>query len=308
MLDILDEMRNPYGTVRIEKVFRPFTKSCAMKVTLHPGTRNENTAVLKLYDRRFSEKKRKYSKIPLWTPEREKAYRQYVLCGDAAKFVFEERAAKSDNNKLEWSTGDKEIYLHEKECGWYDAETQVYHALQDLQGKGIPKFFQKVIFDPEPSADAIATPFLEVPGILIEYIEGTCVKDFEKSIPQACWQDVCDQSVELAHKLGDYDVSNRACRLEHLIARKKTGELPESQGGIQYEVVMIDFGSARLRRPNESDYQWGKEKHWCDEAGDIGSDIKSLAKKHNVKIRWHKSRRWYGIWIWEDHRGLGYDT
>ena len=172
-----------------------------------------------------------------------------------------------------------------------------------MQGKSIPKFFDKILYDPETVPAAIA-PFFEVPGILIKYIEGHCLDDFEEAIQQAYWQDIYNQGVKLVHRISDLGVLNRSGRLVNAFIREKPGTSSENIGNVQYKVVMIDFGRARLRRHNETDYEWGKAKYHQNEERRIGKVMQDRAERYQVNILWERSRRWQGgIWKWEDYAG-----
>ncbi|KAJ3870370.1 hypothetical protein F5051DRAFT_423841, partial [Lentinula edodes] len=86
----------------------------------------------------------------------------------------------------------------------------------------------------------------EVPGILLEYVEGQRLDTFSAdALSPTC----CQKCVDVVLELGDRDVLNKdRCR----------------------EAVIIDFAQAHLRWEDEDDEQWKRVKWSTDEEGAVG--------------------------------------
>lgn len=59
--------------------------------------------------------------------------------------------------------------------GLYETEVDIYNTLKGIQGKDIPRLFACVTV-PGPdisSRDTSATKYIDIPGILLQYIPGS---------------------------------------------------------------------------------------------------------------------------------------
>ena len=207
-----------------------------------------------------------------------------------------------------WDTAKNEAWIQVRCREMWKAEIGIYNRLADLQGSCVPQLYHEVTFDPL-DLPPTATDVFEVPGILIEYIDGFTLEDVHLQAPQSHWQYLCDQAMEVVNRISDRNVLNQDVRRGNMIVRKKkdtpieNGHTPKPSDpklGDIYDVLAIDFGLSRLRRPNETDDQWREAKFEQHEDENIGLVMASALKKsHGVELNWYQSRRYDGPWTLE---------
>jgi hypothetical protein len=66
-----------------------------------------------------------------------------------------------------------EEYYRDLVRKWFKTEVKAYQQLRSLQGVCVPKFFGTVFFDHQSLCRMPAGILTEVPGILLEFIEGS---------------------------------------------------------------------------------------------------------------------------------------
>ena len=285
-----------------------------MKVIIHKGTHREQTAVLKLYDRRYSPDLRKIHGQPPWTPVREEQYFKLVTSGSADVFISQLRYEENDLTDFSGEdVAESETWVHARCLRLHENEVKIYQALEDLQGICVPRLDQKVVVKPPDFPSAVAKHF-EVPGILIEFIDGITLEGWAVRVPQSQWQSLCDGAVQVIHKISEHEILNEDVKPRNMIIRKRSGEpsnssrRSEDQSDISNEqslkVFAIDFGNCRFRRAGETDDQWREAKFWQEEEGIIGGDICYAAKRnYGVKIQWKPSREYDGPWVLQMYTG-----
>ena len=289
-------------TVDIIDIFLPFTWSAVLKVKLYKGTINENVAVLKLYDRRRCPGLRKDYQKPPWTPTRDEEYLEFVRNGGATEFI----SRITSNGHLpesKFSAVEDEAWIQERCRRLWRSESGTYQTLKDLQGVCVPRLLYEVICCPTTSLGPTAD-LLEVPGTLIDFIDGFNLKDMFLHIPKDHWQSVCTQAVNVVNHISDHNILNQDARMHNMIVRTRkregatTGPSSEASVVDSYDVFEIDFGLCRNRGPDETDDQWNEAKWRQHEDENIGAWLQVTARKdHGVEIEWRGTRRYDGPWV-----------
>ncbi|KAJ3874755.1 hypothetical protein F5051DRAFT_416036 [Lentinula edodes] len=105
----------------------------------------------------------------------------------------------------------------------------------------------------------------EVPGILLEYVEGQRLDTFSAD---ALSPTRCQKCVDVVLELGDRDVLNKDVHLENFIVSSNPGVFGSPNRCCK--AVIIDFAQARLRWEDEDDEQWKRVKWSTDEEGTVG--------------------------------------
>jgi hypothetical protein len=252
---------------RIIKLFEPFTLSCVMVVRIACSTLAlEGEMVLKLFDRRFATQLRKDEKIRPWTLDIERDYHQFVLDGGAFKFITELNNNGDIAQQGEtWNTSQDEAYLHDHLSDLYKTEVQVYDTLGDMQGNDVPQLLACVIM-PGFSLTELdpVSQYIGVPGILLQYIEGFPLTDIADHTPRERWQSICEEAIQILHRIGDRGILNEDVKTRSFIVKKD----PRAESG--YKVVMIDFALCNFRKDYADDDDWSESKAIQDEEGAVG--------------------------------------
>ncbi len=281
--------------------------SVVMKVLLRDALGREKIAILKLYDRRYALGVRDewYGKIPPWGPTREVEYRKAVECGQLEAYLqwLESEEPDDDGEDSEDRIGNMiaqdEGDIYQRSLLSYTQESAIYERLEHLQGQDIPQLFATVRLDrktisPPISTDDKTATYLDVPGLLLEYVEGFFLYDLAEHTPKELWQPVVDDAIRIVNRITDHDVLNEDVKTRNTLVRK-------ADNSTGYKVVMIDFGHARLRGPDEPDLDWRVAKHSADEEGAIGGPMSRQLNKISP-----------GVIVYDDHantpRWLGVQT
>jgi serine/threonine protein kinase len=245
-------------TVNIENVFQPFTQSQVLKVKLNNPTHDDpEHAVLKLFDRRFFER----SAHP-WDELKEKVLLQFMadVENGARKDDYE---GKDSDDYEDWDWERKYRVVNQE---LFQNEATVYEHLRPLQGSIIPRRYALVHV-----LNATRVPgFLgEVPGLLLEYIEGNTMDELEvgTNISQDDAQQAGLQAFDIMHHLRDHNVIHFDLRLANFIVSIVR----------PLRVVIIDFAISRIRDEDETDEDWEEEVRMEDEV-------------HGMRLKLHRHR------------------
>ncbi|KAK6008169.1 hypothetical protein QM012_000072 [Aureobasidium pullulans] len=272
----------------------PATLSCCMVIRfVEPAIfNNTSQCVLKLYDRRFSTQHRNDWEASPWNPELEKNYRDFVNCGDAEEFFSYWDAEKDRNrnwsaahvdNLDRWSVAKRETYLQWDSTHIYETEKKAYEHMTKLQGEDVPRLFGEVILDqpaPQDHTDAdeagddeaesddddgdIDPHIVNIPGILIEYIDGFHLTNLHENLSQDCWQTIVDTAIEKLHHIQECGILNRDVNIRSFMVNP-----------LNHKVVMIDFGIVLFREDCENDKEWERLQAYQDEEGAVGLVMQS---------------------------------
>lgn len=253
---------------KITRVFEPFTLSCVMLVSLDPPVLGLNDQmVLKLFDRRFVVEFREMWNIDSWAPDIEPEFQQFVMDGSGSEFI---KRLNADDELVEnegglWNTLQVEVWVHYRMLNFYNRETEVYHTLRHIQGRDISRIFASVNIPGSPSSQ-----FTDVPGILVEYIDGFELYALEENSPTQIWQSVCEDAIRIVHLFGDRGILNQNVNVRHFIVQKG----PEGT----FKLSMIDFAMCRFRREYKDEYDWREWKSHQDEEGAVGYVMQRMLK------------------------------
>lgn len=287
----VDRVNKPQEELKfkITKLQQPWTLSCGMLVDILTGEETNTsaamqTAFLKLYDWRFAAQYRDDQAVEQWTEEPAAAYTEFVMSGGVEGFLLRlgDKQFK-DETEEDWNAGQIEAGLANDMREMYRVETTVYDRLGDVQGKIVPRVIAAVELGIAPADINFNNQqqHFQIKGILLEYIPGFSLRDLDTKAPPDSWQGVVDQAVEIARSLGDHDILNRDVRPDNFIVSHCDGgngqEEEDPEEGFQ--VFMIDFGQSRVRREDESDFDWGRAKWQEDEEGAVGLIMQHRLRK-----------------------------
>lgn len=163
---------------KIANVYKPSTASIVMEVVILTAQNTMFRAVLKLFDRRFCPQLRNELFLQPYSSTLQAAYLEFIRTGDASRYLAWLRDSDSDRSSDEEQMADflaeNEVYLQHYCLGLYENDLSTYKRLQGLQGSEIPQLFASVNYLPTTSdgREGIPPEFMEVKGILIEFISG----------------------------------------------------------------------------------------------------------------------------------------
>ncbi|KAG9757952.1 hypothetical protein KCU73_g4152, partial [Aureobasidium melanogenum] len=249
------------------------------------------------YDRRFSTQHREDWEAAPWTPELEKEYQDFVECGDAEEFFSYWDAEKERDgewsaayvgNHDRWSVAKREAYLQWDATNTYETEKKAYEHMDTLQGEDVPRVFGEVVLDQSAElqnqidggeagkdvtesirGNAEITPqVVNIPGILIQYINGFHLTDLHEHLPQDCWQSIVNTSIEKLHHIQECGILNRDVNTRSFMVDPLT-----------HKVMMIDFGIVLFREDSEDDREWGMLQAEEDEEGAVGLLMQTYLKE-----------------------------
>ncbi|OQE20146.1 hypothetical protein PENFLA_c017G08062 [Penicillium flavigenum] len=210
------QLKTPYDgqttDARIIKVFEPFTLSSTMVVRLASSLALEGDVILKLFDRRFATTIREEREDCPWTEDIEKEYHQFILDGGASKLFTELKANSelADQEGDDWNDLQFEAYLHHLVLGLYETEVEVYSTLKELQGNDIPRLFACVTV-PNSTCEQTApiSQYVDIRGILLQYIVGVSLSDTAMHAPMECWQSICEDAIQIVHLIESISLAKR---------------------------------------------------------------------------------------------------
>ncbi|KAJ5970428.1 uncharacterized protein N7479_000346 [Penicillium vulpinum] len=245
----------------IIKVFEPFTLSSVMLIRMACSSLGlEGDMILKLFDRRFATQLREDEKIRPWTPDTETEYRQFVLDGGVSEFVTQLNDGETPEGSI-WSAAMDETYLHDHMLDLYKTEAQVYSNLKEIQGTDIPKLLASAIM-PIPYPCQTSSEYTDIPGILLQYIEGFPLTDIEEYTLRESWQAICEDAIRVINRIGDLGILTEDVKTRSFIVREDAGN--------GFKVTMIDFALCKFRQDYKDVYAWDKWKSIQDEEGAVG--------------------------------------
>jgi hypothetical protein len=239
----------------------------------------EGDMILKLFDRRFATQLREDEKIRPWTPDTETEYRQFILNGGASEFVAQLNDGETPEGST-WSAAMDETYLHDHMLDLYKTEVQVYSNLKEIQGTDIPKLLASAIM-PIPCPAQTSSGYTDIPGILLQYIEGFPLTDIEEYTPRESWQAICEHAIRVINRIGDLGILNEDVKTRSFIVHEDAGN--------GFKVTMIDFALCKFRQDYKDLYDWDKWKSIQDEEGAVGYVMQRRLKGG---FSYHRSARY----------------
>lgn len=260
---------------RIVKLLTPWTLSAVMLVDIleQPSDSSDISGIempervlLKLYDRRYAEQFRQEWRIDQATPDVERQLLEFSRSGKAAAFLENWRTDPDfgfdDDEENPWGVPETETALSERMREIWQTEVKVYKRFAQHQGRRIPKLYAAVTFHigPEDDVKPSSSEVFDIPGIIIEYIDGFRLSDLTDNAASSEWNRLVNTAVDVTGEiLNDSDVLNEDVRPDNMMVCRD----PTWEGG--YRLCMIDFGVCRFRGDDEGTEEWGRAKHAQDE-------------------------------------------
>lgn len=300
--------------VRVKRQNRPWTLPCGMVVEnledvsdsddgrglrQDQGLENGHDAFLKLFDRRYAQQLRDDNGIGEWSNVIEQEFLGGVRSGKMDDFLRKLRADKQFQQDTEddWDAAENEAFLWDELSKCFKAEVATYSVLTKYQGELISRLLAEITLDTSPPDPAFSTQQQEpsrVKGILLEYLPGFSLSSIAQHAPQASWQSIVDQAINIVHILGDNNILNTDVRPDNFVVvpKGRKEEVMDEENDAEYQVFMIDFGQCRLRRENESDAEWGRAKWIQDEEGAVGVVMRMMMRKIGFELDYRPSWRY----------------
>lgn len=124
-------------------------------------------------------------------------------------------------------------------------------------------------------------------GVLLPYCRGFNLSLLANNAPIEDRQSIGDHAVALINLVGDHGILNEDVWPENCIATRETTD-PDAK----YKLSLIDFAMSRVRRQDESDSEWSKDKCQWDEEGRMGCVIDIQLKYVGGAYNYTPSLRW----------------
>lgn len=139
----------------------------------------------------------------------------------------------------------------------YRAEVETYDIPKDMQGQNIPQLFACVTLSDCSSSSqgaSVVDEYVDIPGIVLQYVDGFPLTDIAAHAPKAIWQSICDEAIQLVHKISDGGILNEDVKTRSSIVH----ETP----GVGFRLFMIDFALCHFRREYQDEEDWSNgERH-----------------------------------------------
>ncbi|KAI5301795.1 hypothetical protein KEM56_001351 [Ascosphaera pollenicola] len=221
-------------------------------------------AFLKLFDRRFAFKTRNHTQMTRWSQHLEHDLHSCIL--DMIESKKRKPSilnwGKKRNEQRDWSIYTLEKAFASHQVTDFSNEIRAYKALSSLQGIHIPQVFSEGYIDLCPPDVRRAGPHgrdREVyitPGILMEYIPGERLSEFEETTPNEAWAVLFEKATMIAQRVEACSVIRRSLHPKNFLFLH-TGE---GYGPDDYRVFMIDFKRSMIKR--ESAPEAWEEQKW----------------------------------------------
>ena len=157
-----------------------------MKVELKTP-KGHGIAFLKLYDRRVGKhRKHQFSRAA------EVAMYKFIRAGKLAS------SGKEITVPEEWEvTGEYEAYYNLMSQNAFLSEIRAYGIMKKYQGCYVPRFREVVSLSLGKAPEGIPNEYMEVPGILLQYIIGCPLRELPNLLPNnpMLWQDIIQTTV-----------------------------------------------------------------------------------------------------------------
>jgi serine/threonine protein kinase len=286
--DLFDRSSTCHVRVKILRVY-DFTKSQGMKVAIlntshgYKSSQLPSEAFLKLYDRRFVDTRSHSYSYP-WDPVKEKnatkvhdsiqpdvvttedvvtaaglpvpgakTYYGGLDCEErlGAHFTFDEndyeeklKSFPDEKSVKEWIV---EMKHHHETLSSFHTECRAYRQLRPIQGICIPKFYGMTLFD--ATSELPHNVDINVPGILIEFIDGVSLNDIDLNAPISTRNPhLAEAAFVCLDELMKHGVSHNDVRLANIIC---------NEAG---RVWLIDFAICNFHRPEIDDSDWNSHR------------------------------------------------
>lgn len=122
---------------------------------------------------------------------------------------------------------------------------------------------------PGGEVPASSRRYIDIPGVLLQRINGFHLCHLDENVPKESWQAVCEDAIQIVHLLYDRRILNRDVKTRNLIVRR---------GWSGYKVFMIDFALCQSCWEFEDEEQWRKAKAHEDEERAVGKVMQRYLK------------------------------
>lgn len=260
---------SPYGRTFTSTVVKCFPSTRGLVVlTEH---KHGSQFVVKLFDPRYlsirSESRYNGGKPRRWRPAREAAAvdcEKRVRWGNGAYFPQELSEPEPDDEDIGavvYRAMRWEKHFQQTMQYLYDTELEAYRRLRGIQGQAIPKLYGYGHYQPSESERR----YFKIPALVLEYVGDVTVKKAKPEMFDSAVVLQVQNALEYMHKAG---VLHKNLNEGHIILTHK-------------RAVLIDFGLAVLRKPEQTWDEWdtnvNKNKEWPNAV------IKVLKAK---RVRW----------------------
>ncbi|KAE8165934.1 hypothetical protein BDV40DRAFT_285875 [Aspergillus tamarii] len=208
-----------------------------------PALKSNGHMVLELFDRRFAHQLRKDHKLKPWTSDMERQYHDFVHDGCASEFI----TRLNNDSKMAEGEGDtrndpqNEAYLHDHIQDLCETEVEVYQTLKNIQGKDIPQLFACLTVPSSSSSQELSVKkYTDVPGVLLQYIDGFLLTDMAAHAPQEVWQSDRDDTIQIVNLIGDRGILNEDVKTRSFIVQENLWR--------KFKGFMIDFALCNFHR------------------------------------------------------------
>lgn len=289
------------------KLLQPWTLSAVMVVRIiskPEGLHIPSPAVLKLYDRRFSTQSREDWKAADWKPENEEPLLQLSRTGAAQRLMenIPDHYEFADDNDSR-PAAEFEAAIASDMTRFAEAEVETYEIFKEHQGSLVPQFYAEVTLPTVVDDDLGLSPELfDIPGILIEYIDGFSMTDLALHVPESQWPSMVDRAGEvISIVINTGEVVNSDVRPDNMLVCRDD----KYDGGWRF--VMIDFALCETREEDETDDDWGIRKHREDEENALSAKMWIKLRYIGYDLEWKRRDTWqrYGSEAWLSRRGMG---
>lgn len=190
----------------------------------------------------------------------------------------EEKEEEEEEEKLD--DPHNEAHIHKYMHDLYETEVEVYNRLKDIQGKDVPQLHAHVMVSTLPSSSQSATTsssspspsldeYVDIPGILLQYIDGFPLSDIATRAPKQSWQTIGEEAMRIVNLIGDRGIMNRDVKLRNFIIQTEQ-KLGEEGGEPSFKIFMIDFSVVEFHEDYALERDWWDMKAHEDEEGAVG--------------------------------------
>ncbi|KAJ5719508.1 hypothetical protein N7493_007086 [Penicillium malachiteum] len=151
--------------------------------------------------------------------------------------------------------------------------------MTDMQGKAIPRLFLCVTM---PISTLVQnnplSEHIDIPGLLLQYIEGVPLTDIATCAPPDRWQSICEEAIRIINLVGDRGILNKDVKTRNFVVQCCAEN--------QFRVFMIDFALCDFREEFTDEVDWETCKATQDEEGAVGY---VMQKKLQGGFMYHRS-------------------
>lgn len=223
------------------------------------------TAILKLFDRRFGHSRKKHP----YNQEAEAVWQDSVRSGLAKRLLDdlrneedsvrrarfqkdvdeggseeeeeEEEQEDDDDDDNENDLAESEAIIYHTARRNFENEVRAYSQLKPLQGRCTPRFIESVIdSSPESPAD-LPVEYFQVRGILLQYLFGFPLSELTARIPNQpfLWEKIVQGAIHVVREVNRAGVVHHDCQPRNMMVSQI--------GRDEFRLYLIDFAQCAFR-------------------------------------------------------------